>query len=150
MRKQYLYDRDGTGERETTDITVTRPEQPFLVIFRPGIRDLEPVAVAAISRDVVVGRAGEVDLHGALVPEYPVGPAAVPRDAEPDLRPGQNIRRLGGGCRCEGFTSARDVGAVDVCLRRYLGIVAPLGVVPWSVGVLGRHVANLHVSSSRA
>jgi hypothetical protein len=90
------------------------------VVQRTGVRNLEPVAIALVVLEIVVGRAREVDDPRAGMPEARVRrvvrrisvPVPVGRDAETYLGTGEDIDRLSARRRVEGQPSACDVWVV--------------------------------------
>jgi len=107
-------------KRQKTHIGYARPQGPVRVVQRTGVRNLEPVAVALVALEIVVGRAREVDDPRAGMPEARVRrvvgrvsvPVPVGRDAEAHLGAGEDVDRLGARRRVERQPSARDVWVV--------------------------------------
>jgi hypothetical protein len=118
------------------------PKQPLVVPHGTTVGNLEPVSIAPVMLQLIVGRTRQVDLRRAWVPEHAVLPVAVPRNAEPYLRPGEYIGRLSLGSEIEGPPAAGDVRVVDVCLLWRLGEFMALGIASWRVVERGGDVTG--------
>ena len=90
-----------------TNLSLVRPEVPFILAHRAGSRNLEPVPVAAVVLQVVAGSPGQVDLPRAvMVKRGNWRMESVPRDAKPNLGTGKHVGCLGRGGRLERLTAA--------------------------------------------
>jgi len=66
------------GKRKNTDIG-QHGEYPVCIVRRSRIRNLEPVSVAPVALQIVLGRAREIDEAGAGMPDvgFPKGGVVV-------------------------------------------------------------------------